>query len=136
MAIDPDCLTLSDEVLGNGSFGVVRGGTLTLHGRAQRVAVKMLPGLAQEEQREQFEKELKAHMTAQRQADGVCRLIGTCEKDHQLCVVMRRYERSLKDKIDAGEFEGNQAEVQRIAHSLCRTLAQLHAAGVVKEEVR
>lgn len=136
MGIDPDCLMLSDEVLGTGSWGVVRGGTLTLHGRAQRVAVKMLPGLAQEEQRRQFDKELKAHILAQQGADGVCRLIGTCEKEHQLCVVMRRYERSLKEKIDAGEFEGNQGEVRRVAHSLCRTLAQLHAAGVVLQDIK
>lgn len=136
MGIDPDALTLTDEELGQGAWGVVRAGTLALHGRAQRVAVKMLPALTQAEQRQQFERELKAHLTAQQGADGVCRLVGTCEKDHRLCLVMRRYERSLKDKIAAGELEGNSAEVRRIARSLCRTLGQLHATGVIVQDIK
>ena len=67
MAIDPERLALADpeELIGAGSFGRVVGGTLTTHGRTQRVAAKMLPAMTQADQRAQFEKELKAHITAQ-----------------------------------------------------------------------
>ena len=53
LAIDPDRLRLSDEVIGVGSFGQVLAGTLETHGRDQRVAVKMLPAMTQAEQRKQ-----------------------------------------------------------------------------------
>ena len=67
MSFDPDLLKLADpaEVIGVGSFGQVLAGTLETYGREQRVAVKRLPAMAQGEQRIQFEKELKAHITAQ-----------------------------------------------------------------------
>ncbi len=137
MAIDPALLCLHlDELLGVGSYGRVVAGVLsTPHGRDQRVAVKMLPELSQSEQRAQFEAELKAHITAQRGAEGVCRLIGTCMKHNSLCLVMKRYERSLADKI-AAEGKLRDSEVQRIAQSLCRTLEQLHAAGVVVQDIK
>jgi len=65
MAIDPERLSLTEELIGEGSFGKVFAGVLTTHGREQRVAVKTLPALTQKEVRLQFERELKAHMTAQ-----------------------------------------------------------------------
>jgi hypothetical protein len=65
MAIDPERLSLTEELIGEGSFGHVFAGVLTTHGREQRVAVKTLPALTQKEVRLQFERELKAHMTAQ-----------------------------------------------------------------------
>jgi hypothetical protein len=65
MAIDPERLSLTEELIGEGSFGRVVAGVLATHGREQRVAVKTLPALAQKEARAQFERELKAHLTAQ-----------------------------------------------------------------------
>lgn len=59
----------------------------------------MLPEMSVAEASAQFEKELRAHITAQQGADGVCRLIGTCEKLHRLCLVMRRYECNLATVI-------------------------------------
>ena len=135
LAIDPDRLRINlDELLGQGSFGRVVGGVLSTHGRDQRVAVKMLPELTQAEQRVQFDTELKAHLTAQQGAEGVCRLIGTCQKGSNMCLVLKRYERNLADKIAAGELD--YAEVRRIMWSLCRTLSQLHAAGVVVQDIK
>ena len=96
----------------------------------------MLPGLTQNEQRQQFQSELKAHIRAQQGAEGVCRLLGTCVKEHQLCMVMRWYQRSLAEKIGVGELEGNVNEVRRIAQSLCRTLAQLHDAGLIVQDIK
>ena len=134
MAIDPDRLTVSDELLGEGSFGRVLAGVLSTHGRDQQVAVKILPALTRTEQREQFDRELKAHLTAQQGANGVCRLIGSCQKGDRMCLVMKRYTRSLADMIDAGEL--GHSETRRIARSLCRTLAELHEAGVVVQDIK
>jgi hypothetical protein len=71
MAIDPERLSLTnpEELLGEGSFGRVVAGVLATHGREQRVAVKTLPALTQKESRAQFERELKAHITAQQVFD-------------------------------------------------------------------
>ena len=135
MAIDPECLSLSERLLGMGSFGRVVEGTLTAHGRTQTVAVKMMPGLTQPEQRSQIEQELKAHLRAQQGADGVCRLLGTCDKDHQLCVVMKRYKRSLADAI-AAAGRMPPAEIRRIGYALSCTLGQLHSAGVVVQDIK
>ena len=73
MSFNPDLLKLADpaEVIGNGSFGQVLAGTLETYGREQRVAVKRLPAMTQGEQRVQFEKELKAHITAQQVSLGL-----------------------------------------------------------------
>jgi hypothetical protein len=65
LAIDPERLSLSEELIGEGSFGRVVAGVLATHGREQRVAVKTLPALTQREARAQFENELRAHLTAQ-----------------------------------------------------------------------
>jgi hypothetical protein len=67
-------------------------------------------------------------------ADGVCRLLGTCEKTNKLCLVMKRYERSLADLIKAGPLAA--ATMRSISHTLCRTLEQLHRAGVVVQDIK
>eukprot|EP00038_Savillea_parva_P005502 m.156674 g.156674 ORF g.156674 m.156674 type:complete len:522 (-) comp11725_c0_seq9:89-1654(-) len=134
LAIEPDRLTLTDEVIGRGSFGHVVGGTLRTHGaRDRQVAVKTLPELGGDDARRAFEKELKAHMEAQQGADGVCRLFGTCLKDGKLCLVMKRYEGNLTSRIR----EGMDADaIRRTVHRLCETLEQLHAAGIVVKDIK
>ena len=107
---------------------------LSTHGRDQRVAVKILPSLTRAEQHEQFDRELKVHLAAQQGADGVCKLIGSCQKGNHLCLVMKRYSRSLTDKIAAGEMDDIQ--VRRIAQKLCRTLRQLHVVGVAVQDIK
>jgi serine/threonine protein kinase len=67
-------------------------------------------------------------------ADGVCRLLGTCEKSNRLCLVIKRYERSLADLIKSGPLSA--ATIRSIGHSLCRTLEQLHRAGVVVQDIK
>ena len=56
-------------------------GELATSGRPQPVAVKTLPELTHAEQRAQLERELAPHLRAMQAADGVCRVLGTCEKD-------------------------------------------------------
>jgi hypothetical protein len=67
MPIDPTRLSLAEpeELIGEGSSGRVVAGVLATHGREQPVAVKTLPALTQREARVQFERELKAYITAQ-----------------------------------------------------------------------
>jgi hypothetical protein len=137
MALDPAWLELSDELLGEGAFGRVVGGVLTAGaGRPQPVAVKTFPALTQAEQRAQFERELEAHLVAQRGADGVCQVLGTCEKAGRVCVVMKRYERSVADVIRQGDGGVSTASLCRYARKLCQTLVQLHAAGVLLQDIK
>ena len=98
LAFDASRLTLTDKLLGEGSYGVVYAGLLDAGNgarRALRVAVKVLPSLTQEQERESIERELKVYMHAARQCDGVCILHGTCKKGlpgapgtQRLCIVM------------------------------------------------
>jgi hypothetical protein len=96
--------------------------------------VKTLPAMTRAEQRSQFARELKAHDVAQRSADRVCRLFGICDKDGRTCLVMKRYARNLADWLAAGPLAG--AAVRRVGTALCRTLAQLHDAGIVVQDIK
>ena len=106
MAIDPSLLTLTSELLGEGSFGVVIAGTLaTGSGRPPlAVAVKMMPALSRDDERTAFDRELRAHMLAAQNCDGICVLHGTCEKPQnevpRMAIVMKRYDRSLAAQIE------------------------------------
>ena len=51
-----------------------------------------------------------------------------------MCLVMKRYSRSLTEKIAAGEMDDIQ--VRRIAQKLCRTLRQLHVVGVAVQDIK
>jgi hypothetical protein len=70
LAIEPGRLQIhKDQVLGEGSHGCVVAGALSLGPRRTvRVAVKMLPRMTQLEERQAFQRELRAHMLAARTA--------------------------------------------------------------------
>ena len=76
MAIDPERLSLSEELIGEGSFGRVVAGVLATHGREQRVAVKTLPALSQREARAQFENDAPCGDGVWSKADGMVRRRG------------------------------------------------------------
>lgn len=127
MALVPARLSLTPTLLGEGSFGRVVAGRLnTGVGRPPApVAVKTITGVG--DARRRFDEELRAHMHAAQHCDGVCVLHGTCEKNGQLCIVMKCYERSLDAAL--AEAPGHALDAptaQRYAHSLFRTLRQLH----------
>jgi serine/threonine protein kinase len=112
--------------------------------RRVQVAVKMLFGLSQTEERETFEQELKAHMHAARHSDGVCMLYGTCECEvdgvPRMCIVMKLYACSLHTRIGAARRASayerlDEAALRRFAYVLCRTLQQLHACGVLLRDI-
>ena len=75
----------------------------------------------------------RAHMHAARHCDGVCVLYGTCEKEHRMCIVMKRYEHSLADAIAGRSLDV--ASARRYGHSLFRTLRQLHESGLVVQDI-
>ena len=142
MAINPAHLEVSSERLGEGSFGEVFVGTLK-NGRAQRirVAVKRLPSLDAQREREAFEKELKAHRHAAMHCSGICVLYGTCvgPEDQRLCIVMKRYEYSLDTVIDGARRAGTTLDTKRVvsyAISLFGTLRDLHDCGLVLRDIK
>jgi serine/threonine protein kinase len=47
---------------------------------------------------------------------------------------MKRYERSLADLLKSGPL--TTSAIRSISHALCRTLAQLHRAGVVVQDIK
>ena len=93
LPIDPQRIHVTEEVLGEGSFGRVMAGTLNNGGgRVIKVAVKSLPAMTIPQEQEAFRRKLKAHIHALRHCDGICKLYGTCERDNRLSLVMKLYE--------------------------------------------
>ena len=137
MALSPENLRLNDDEppLGHGSYGRVVPGVLTVRGANPiEVAVKTLPGLPRGEQRAMLEKELRVHLAAQRASGGVCQLLGTCEKGGQLCIVMKRYVTSLRDRLAGRPLPLQDA--LRYAAPLARALADLHGAGIILRDIK
>jgi E3 ubiquitin-protein ligase KEG len=104
--------------IGVGRFGEVFRAQLR---RAGPVAVKCVPPLM--DYRLEFDRHIKLSMTM----DGVCRMHGLCE-EHPVfgtCFVMKLYERSLADEIEAnGAMEPSRAA--DIAATIAATMAELH----------
>jgi serine/threonine protein kinase len=142
MAIDPARLAVSEELLGEGSHGRVIAGTLTTGRRTLRVAVKTLPAMTREQERQAFKDEFRNHTHAARHCHGVCLLYGLCEMQRapwqgRLCIVMKRYEQSLETAIAAAGGTGlDEARVCRYAKSLSRTLQELHESGLVLQDIK
>jgi serine/threonine protein kinase len=137
MAINPERLELSEEiVLGDGNHGHVVAGKLWFGRKFLLVAVKMLPAMSREEERKALERELKAHIHAARHCKGVCELYGTCEKGPRLCLVMKKYEHSLRDEIAMAEGGLDAATVCRYAYALCCALKELHDCGLVVRDIK
>ena len=147
LAICPTRLTLLRNrdgdfiVLGAGSFGLVVAGELAVCAARppQSVAVKivhLLPVMTRVQQRAQFDRELVPHIRAMQAADGVCRVLGTCDKDGRLCMVMRRYERSLADAL--AQHGGALPPTDMISYGirLANTLAELHQAWLVLQDIK
>ena len=139
LAIEPGRLQIhKDQVLGEGSHGCVVAGALSLGPRRTvRVAVKMLPRMTQLEERQAFQRELRAHMLAARHCDGVCHFYGTYElPGSRMALVLKRYERSLRAEIAAASGPLITTDVCRLARSLAKTLAQLADAGIVCRDIK
>ena len=115
-----------DECIGQGAFGKVVTGLLDGH---SRVAVKVLPL-----SRQDFDKELKAHIHASRHCDGICVLHGTCCMQGKSCIVMKLYTSSLAEEISRGPLDIRVARAY--AHTLFRTLRQLHEVHLIVRDIK
>ena len=137
MTIKMERLTISEELIGEGSFGVVMAGSLDIGGgRNVSVAVKRLPAMTRAEERETLTKELKVHMHACAHCSGVCLLHGICEIDRRLCMVMKRYQRSLDDAIRQAGGRLENGILCRLAYRMCRSLQQLHDSGILLRDIK
>jgi mitogen-activated protein kinase kinase kinase len=136
LPIDPERIHVAEEVLGHVSFGRVVAGTLNIGGgRVIRGAVKSMPDMTIAEEREAFQRELKAHVHDVRHCDGICKLYCTYERDHRLRLVMKRYEGgSLDKKIQDGPLDAD--KICRYAHALLCALRQLHGCGLVVRDIK
>ena len=94
--------------------------------------------MTREQERQAFRDEFKKHMHAARHCHGVCLLYGLCEvQQSRLCIVMKRYERSLESAIAAAGATGlDEERVRRYAESLSRTLQELHESGLVLRDIK
>ena len=143
MALDPARLEVSAQRLGSGSFGDVFAGTLR-NGRAARieVAVKQLPAMDAQREKQALQKELKVHRRAALHCSGVCVLYGICELEGQrLGLVMKRYKCSLDACIREAIAGGSPLDEERVSTwsiKLFNTLRQLHApeCGVVVRDIK
>ena len=55
----------------------------------------------------------------------------------RMCIVMKRYERSLEDAIaEAGGAGLDEERVRRYSESLSRTLQELHGSGLVIRDIK
>jgi hypothetical protein len=135
---DGSTLELSDEVLGRGGGGVVRGATLTRRsGSTEQVAVKMLPPGASEQEHQQFVKEFKLNLQASQRCGGVgiCQVYDFVKQGADMCIVMKRYERSLEDLLQE-QTALPQDQVLVLALHIARALAGLHAAEIRVQDLK
>ena len=94
---DPQSIHVTEEVLGEDSFGRVVTGTLNIDGgRVIMMVVKSLPVMSIGEEREAFQRKLKTHIHVVRHWDGICKLYDTYERVHRLNLVMKMYEGGSK----------------------------------------
>ncbi len=136
LRLDPQRIHVTEELLGEGSFGRVVAGTFNIGGgRVIKVAVKTLPAMSIAQELQAFQRELKAHIHAVRHCDGICKLYGTYECGHRLSLVMKMYEGgSLDRKIRDGPLDAD--KICRYAHALCSALRQLHGCGLVVRDIK
>ena len=148
----PTIGTLSDEdvqhtneIIGRGGGGVVYKGVMSRVGKpAQEVAVKMLvPGASESDER-RFLREARKAFDASESCPGACRMYGCVHRDGALCLVMRLYPRSLHAYLDERRSpDGSNYirplsydEVVSFTQQILAALAQLHAKGIIVQDLK
>ena len=148
----PTIGTLSDEdvqhtneIVGRGGGGVVYKGVMSRVGKpAQEVAVKMLvPGASESDER-RFLREARKAFDASESCPGACRMYGCVHRDGALCLVMRLYPRSLHAYLDERRSPDGSNYVRPLSYDevvsftqqILAALAQLHAKGIVVQDLK
>ena len=134
--IHPSRLELSDTVLGQGAWGVVRLGKLKEGRDWTPVAVKMLPQ-APDSVAEGLEQEIETIAFATLRCSHVCRLFGVCAVEGTRALVMKLYECSLHDLLQAApEHKLDVRTVLQIGARLSHAVGELHECNIILRDLK
>ena len=127
--------------IGSGGFGTVYGGQARMLGGTFGVAVKVPSERLDPTAKDAFVRESRNSLEiAMSCGRGVCKVYALCESaEFGLCLVMKRYHRSLRDEIyprAGGAAPLTAQRAQRVATDVCRGMAQLHARGVLLRDLK
>ena len=131
-------------IIGRGGSGVVREGTLRRAGGVAPVAIKMLGAGATEKDVARFEKELRVSLRASERCPRACHIYGSVFHEGALCLVMKLYTRSLHAYLDDRRSPDGtnwitplaHEEVVALATQILEGLVQLHAQGIVVQDLK
>ena len=127
--------------IGSGGFGTVYGGQARMLGGTFGVAVKVPSERLDPTAKDAFVRESRNSLEiAMSCGRGVCKVYALCESaEFGLCLVMKRYDRSLRDEIytrAGGAAPLTAQRAQQVATDVCRGMAQLHARGVLLRDLK
>ena len=142
--LDPESLTLTSEIIGRGATGIVYRGTLAQAAGDESVAVKMLAPGATPAEHAGFVREFNTHQHAASKCRGVAQVFGCVKRGDALALVMKLYQRSLKDylsvPLDAPPDAVRQPlplpEAMAMLVQIATNLAEVHAANVRVQDLK
>jgi serine/threonine-protein kinase len=135
----------TQAIVGRGGSGIVHRGTIThADGRAEPVAIKRLQAGATPGEERRFQKEFAVSLRASQRCPRACRLYGCVAHEGALCLVMKLYAKSLHAHLDERRSPDGTTVVRPLAHGqvaafaaqILEGLAQLHAVGIVAQDLK
>ena len=139
--IDPDKVVFGAS-LGRGTSGEVVRGTYTTNGRTIEVAIKIMPSGCTGDDLNKFAQEVQTLLTASSRCNGTVKCFGICLKspgqglDPRLCIIMKRYKMTLAQKIRESGHGLSTRQVAKYTRQLIHTIADLHEAGIVHQDLK
>ena len=135
--IDPQCLTLQHLLTNEGGLGEVWVGELHEGGMTHKVAIKKYPSAFAEQEIEMFRRETSVLFMAATRCHNVCKVYGTSIKDSKMCIVMKLYRESMNGlmrRYPEGKLPVH--EVKRYGSEICKAVAELHAQGIISQDLK
>eukprot|EP01046_Picozoa_sp_COSAG06_P043204 COSAG06_NODE_5625_length_3352_cov_3.523209_2_plen_539_part_00 len=133
------------RIIGRGSSGVVREGTLRQDdGTVKACAIKTLHDGATEKDVGRFVKEFMVAFRASERCPRACRIFGSVRHEGALCLVMQLYPTSLHEFLEARRSPDGVNYIKPLTHEeavaladqILEGLAQLHAEGIVVRDLK